>query len=110
MRPAQALNGQIGAPARLEEIVDAACPVPGVLVGMVGPARPTCLGEDQDVLAPGLKRVCLGGIGTGCAPHDFSAGGIRRIGYDPPAAPGAFSNRIDTEVLDQPVQRASDFR
>ena len=55
----EALDGPVGAPARLQQEVDALLLVFGVERGVVGPAGPTRVREDEDALAPFHERRCF---------------------------------------------------
>ena len=67
MGAAEPLDGAVGAPARLEQEVDALLLVLGIKRGMVGAARATGVGEDQDPLAAFHERRGLDLAGAGRA-------------------------------------------
>ncbi len=55
MRAAQPLDGRIGAPAGLQQVVPAPFLVLRRLRRVIGPARPARIGEDQDILLTIMK-------------------------------------------------------
>ena len=66
MRAAESLDGRIGAPAGLQQVVPPPLLVLRRLGRMIGPARPARIGKDQDILFAvhkglGLRRIAAGG-------------------------------------------------
>jgi len=103
----QALDGRVGLPASLQQVVDAQPLVPGTQVRVVGAAGATGIAEHQDALAVVHERLRFGQVGR--ARTVFYAEPVA-LGDNPPRPPGHLGNQVGAEALHDLVEGALDRR
>ena len=104
----QPLDGGVGLPAGLEQIVHAQALVPGPQIGVIATARAARLREDQDALVVIHEALRLGEIDACRAALDGKASLaiVAALANDPPRAAGDLGDRVGPEALDDLVEGA----
>ena len=108
MRAAQPLDGRIGAPAGLQQVVPPPLLVLGRLCRMIGPARPARIGEDQDILLAVHEGLGRGGIAAGAAllNEEMTILGLER----PDGPPRDFCHGLVAKGPEDLIERRRDRR
>ena len=105
--PPEALDGVIGLPPRLEQVVDPQSAVPCSEIGMVGSPRAPGVGKDEDPLgivheSLGLGEVGRGGTGLDGKAHLPAAIAVRD---NAPGAAGHFGDHFRAKMMEHLVER-----
>ena len=100
---AQALDGGVGLPSRLQQIMDAQPLVPGGEIGMVAAAGAAGIGKHENALLVIHEGLCLGEVGRAGAVLDAEP---IALAHDPPRAAGHLRHYLGAEALHDLVERA----
>ena len=103
----EALDGGVGLPAGLQQIVHAQALVPRAEVGVVAAPGAAGVAEHQDALLVVLERLRLGEVGRPRPALDGKApvAGAVHLGDDAPGPAGDLGHAIRAEVLHDLVER-----
>ncbi len=101
----QALDGGIGLPAGLQQVVDAQPLVPGAKVGVVGAAGAAGIAEHQDALVVIHEGLRLGEIGRARTVLDAEP---LTLAHDPPRSARHLGDHVGAEALHDLVERPLD--
>ena len=105
--PAETLNGRVGLPTRLQQIVDAQPTVSGGHFGVVAAAGPARVGEDEDSLHVVHEGGGFGKIGRSGATLDDEP---VAFAHDTTRTAGDLGDDVRAEALDDLVECARNRR
>ena len=106
--PAKALDGPVGAPARLEQEVHPPLLILGIQARVVGSARAAGIREDEDTLGTAHEGIGIGKRLVGRARLQTLA--AIRQGYEAPGAPCNLGDGIRAEAQNDGIERGDDGR